>query len=446
MLQAYRASQNGTTAKVVILGNFKQCRWALDELKNGGDAELKKITTVESMGIKSSTTQEWEKLVRNIVPKGTANEDLLLTSLYRYFMLEDYMAYNNITGHVLQLDADTMLYSDPATFGTSLRKGYPRLGLAPSIHRRFLSASTMYIGSRSALRKMNAFFAYVASNKTGVVSGGGNLGMNNPLEATSSTAPVQTGLQQYASWLRSFACCKAVSQGGLLSLNGVEGVRPWAVNDMTLLAFYRLKLGHREVGLFPLLPQSVINATNSIKSGSGSSGEAGVDAPTVALALTNSSVAAAAGYLSGELPASGDHHHLPANAVQMYAEGGVEAGPSLNVGLFDTSSGWGAHLASIVSSATATETATATATSTIPVYASAASSSPRATDRHAVVEQAVLRFGCKVSFHCSRSCVTVPEVVCGTGPKAQLLTLHMNPKNREKISDFISVRCSCNDK
>lgn len=410
LLQAQLASKNGTTARVVILGNFKQCRWALDELKNGGDADLKRIITAESMSMKSVMTQEWEKLVRNLVPKGTANEDLLLTSLYRYFMLDDYMTFNNITGNVLHLDADTMLYSDPATFESSLRTGYPRLGLTPSIHRRFLSASSLYVGSRAALRKMNAFFAGVASNKT------------------SPGAPhgAPTGLSQYANWLRSFACCKPLSQGGLLSHNGVEGVRPWAVNDMTLLAFYRSR-NHGEVRLFPLLPRSVELAANSsvsVGSMSVSDGASGINGTT-------------SGHLGGQLHAITDHQHLPSSAVQVYAEGGSEAGPSLG-GLVDCSSGgWGTHYTPQASTPPESSSP-ASPSSTQPPPGS---QSPRATDRHAVVEQAVVRYGCRVTFRCSSSCVTVPFVQCNAGAETPLITLHLGTKNRDKAKEFASAAC-----
>jgi len=406
LLQAQRASNNGTSLRVVILGNFKQCRWALDELKNGGDADLKRIATAESMGIKSSATQEWEKLVRNVVPKGTANEDLLLTSLYRYFMLEDYMTYNNITGHVLHLDADTMLYADPAVFGAALRAGYPRLGLATSIHKRFLSASAMYIGSRSALRKMNQFFASVASNKTG---------LGAPAVGGSGSGSGGTALSNYASWLRSFACCKPVSQGGLLSHNGVEGVRPWAVSDMTLLAYYRHK-NHKEVSLFPLLPKAVL----ALAAGTNLSSRGAVEAPSVGNGGLNST------YGPGS---PGEHHH---SSVQAYAESGAEAGPALG-GLVDCSGGWGSHLqGGVAAPQPALEQGGSTTVSA------------RATDRHAVVEQAVLRFGCKVEFRCSKAkCMTEPVVACGSGPAAPLLTLHLNPKNRDKAKDFASAPCSC---
>ena len=386
LLQAQRAVNRtaGLSASVVLLSNFKQCRWALDELKNGGDAELKGITTAESMGIKSSTTQEWEKSLRKMIPKGTANEDVLLTSLYRYFMLDDYLVHNNVTGHVLHLDADTMLFADVASLAKKLQAGYPRLGLTPSIHRRFLSASAMYVGSQAALHKMNAFFLSVAANKT------------------------TTGLPQYAAWLRGFACCKPVAQGGLLSQDGVEGVRPWAVTDMTLLAFYRSHF-HREVRLFPVLPAGLPNTTTTTSAADG----------TNSVASNGSSA-----YLGGKLPAAVEHHHLPGSAIHVYSEGGADAGPELG-GLLDPANGWGLHLEGQAPNSS--------------------SSSLRATDRHAVVEQAVGRFGCRVSFRCTSACVTAPFVTCTAagGKETPLLALHLSSKTRDKAKLFGSVPCAC---
>ena len=441
LLQAQRASKNGTSAKVVILGNFKQCRWALDELKNGGDADLKRVATAESMSIKSTSTQEWEKLVRNLVPKGVANEDLLLTSFYRYFMLEDYMTYNNITGHVLHLDADTLLYADPASFSAALQAGYPRLGLAPSIHRRFLSASALYVGSLAALRKMNGFFTSVASNKTsGAVGGGGGSGTGS-VTANGAAGTASTALMQYANWLRGFACCKPIGQGGLLGTpggSGGDGVRPWAVNDMTLLAYYRTK-NHKDVRLFPLLPGNLASAVGG--SAANSSAHAAESVETGA----NGTMAGSGG------GAAGDHlHHSSGQAVHLYAEGGAEAGPALG-GLVDSSGGWGAHLPSSSLAGAGAPESSSSASPVVPAPAtvasgaeSATSSSPRATDRHAVVEQAVLRYGCKVRMRCAKpACLTEPVVSCGTGPETPLLTLHLHPKHRDKAKEFSTTPCAC---
>ena len=392
LLQAQRTVNRtaGVSASVVLLSNFKQCRWALDELKNGGDSDLKGITTAESMGIKSSTTQELEKSLRKMIPKGTANEDVLLTSLYRYFMLDDYMLHNNVTGHVLHLDADTMLFADVASLAKKLQAGYPRLGLTPSIHRRFLSASAMYVGSQAALHKMNAFFLSVAANKT------------------------STGLSQYATWLRGFACCKPVAQGGLLSQDGVEGVRPWAVSDMTLLAFYRSHF-HREVRLFPVLPAGLPNTTSTTS----------VDgANLVPSNGSSSSSSSSSAYLGGKLPVAVEHHHLPGSAIHVYSEGGTDAGPELG-GLLDPANGWGLHLEGPAPNGSA--------------------NSLRATDRHAVVEQAVGRFGCHVSFRCTSACVTAPFVACTAagGRETPLLALHLSSKTRDKAKLFGSVPCTC---
>lgn len=409
LLQAHRNSVNGTLAKVVILGNFKQCRWALDDIKNGGDPELSLITTAESMGIKSSATLEWEKLLRNIVPKGTTNEDLLLTSLYRYFMLNDYMTYSNIEGHVLHLDSDTMLYGNIASMATSLAAGYPRLGLAPSIHKRFLSATTMYIGSRAALRKMNSFFTSLVSNSS-----------------SSSGAAVLTG---YATWLRTFSCCRPVSQGGMLSHNGVDGVRPWAVNDMTMLAYYRMK-HHGEIKLFPILPSGLSSpaADQKLRRGGPQDKDMGSHSHSSTAGAASSTSDLAGGYLSGQLAAPTDHH-LPLTAIKHYSVGGSEVGPDVG-GLLDCSGGWGMHLQE-------NDGNSSTHAATL-----------RAADRHIIVEQAVVRHGCKVAFKCTQSsngaCSTAPHVACSDTPNdVPLLTLHLNSKNRGAASTLLAVPCVC---
>ena len=63
-------SEEKKLTEVILLSNFKQCRWALHDLRNGETSELRNFSTIESHSIKSARTLEFEKLLKKIVPKG----------------------------------------------------------------------------------------------------------------------------------------------------------------------------------------------------------------------------------------------------------------------------------------------------------------------------------------------------------------------------------------
>jgi hypothetical protein len=61
---------------------------------------------------------------------------------------------------------------------------------------------------------------------------------------------------KYLKWLREFACCKPASEGGVHPDARGKGIKPWALADMSLIAFYR-SLYHKDITLFPVLPSAL---------------------------------------------------------------------------------------------------------------------------------------------------------------------------------------------
>ena len=375
----------------MILGNFKQCRWALHDLQNGGNADLKTISTAESHAIKSPQTARMERALRlSFYPKGTANEDALLSGFYRYFMLQDYMAHHNVSGHVLHLDSDSMLYADLEALGAAFHAQYRGLAVSPSIHKRFLSAAVMYVPSREALGLLNRFFLQVVENGTGPGLAGSSSGSGGGDGGDAAGAigknSAEGSLPQYEAWLRGFACCKHAAQGGLLPDPRGEGVRPWAVNDMTLLAYYRLK-HHRRVSLFPVLPRGLNESVAFDRA-----------IPAPAAALTLASTPPQTPTQSGDAKADPvaplpppDHPHLPSAALREYV-----APPGM--GLVDCWGGWGMHVGAGNSSGGGGGGGGVGGSSPNPNANpipnpnpnTAGSHKATATDRHAVVEQVTL--------------------------------------------------------
>ncbi len=56
---------------------------------------------------------------------------------------------------------------------------------------------------------------------------------------------------QYLEWLRYFACCK---HGGINPDASGRGIKPFAVNEMSMLAYYH-EIAPKEMMLFPVVPQ-----------------------------------------------------------------------------------------------------------------------------------------------------------------------------------------------
>ena len=446
LLQA-KKSQYLNQSDVILLSNFKQCRWALHDLQNGGDLVLRTLMTAESFGIKSERTLEWEKMLKTIIPKGGSDEDILFTSLYRFFMLEDYMSNRNLTSNVLQLESDSFLYGDLSLLLPQLRR-YPKLALNPSIHKKFLSASVLWVGDISSLRTFNNFLLSLGRNGTGE-------------------------LIHYTEWLREFACCKTAAHGGLFAdEEGHNGIKPWAVSDKTLLAYYR-HLHHREIALFPILPHGDFKT------------ELGASASTAAAVGL-----AVHGGGGGGGGASHHPHHVSMNNVSLYSVGGAEVGPDTGGRLFDSGGGgWGAqfsasldynHLSNSaitsVSSATAAASAVSAGGGGASLIKDAAPSwfadkpapawlSDKQQQHHGVVEQAAMRFNCSVAFRCvpslsvsssssnvgtvaaaaAAACATLPHVACGTQQIwTPLWTIHVEKERRiQSLKPYISEACPC---
>lgn len=64
-------------------------------------------------------------------------------------------------------------------------------------------------------------------------------------------AAIKAEYNAYLVWLRPYACCK---QGGIAPDENGNGIKPFAVNEMSMLAYYH-KLYPKEFQLFPVVPQ-----------------------------------------------------------------------------------------------------------------------------------------------------------------------------------------------
>jgi hypothetical protein len=376
LLQAM-ASQRFT--EVVLLTNFKQCRWALHDLRNEA-LELRNISVVESHTIKSPRTLEFEKLIKRLIPKGHES-DRILTSLYRYFLLEDYMT-NHTVSELLHMDNDIMIYEDLLRFRPILRSSYPNLGAVASIHKRFISSSTLWIGKVQAISHLNTFLLSLGRNESGEFS-------------------------HYTSWLREFACCRKKEQGGLFPDDQGRGIKAWALQDMTMLAYYH-ELHRNELRLFPTLPNLDMELPTSII------------IQQHLILRDNDTTSRSDGTTKHNHEHMKEHH----TNISLYAIGshGTDVGSDLDGTLFDSSrGGWGDHF-----------------------HSDLGRNREAHSSRH-IIEQAILRYNCTITFKCalpksSTSCYTKPFISCMSERQTSLLTMHAL---RSNTIQYRSVKCDC---
>jgi hypothetical protein len=160
--------------------------------------------------------------------------ELWMTSALRFFLLEDFMRYFSIA-EVLHLEADNMLYLDMTLLLPALQKYYTNIAVTPlSRDGLFATASVLWVPSFEPLRRLNNVFRQIV--KTNYSKPELNL----------------VRWKNYTDWLRGFphACCK---------LQGIEpdedgmGIKPFAINEMSMLAYYRFLWPERLLYL-PVLP------------------------------------------------------------------------------------------------------------------------------------------------------------------------------------------------
>ena len=127
---------------------------------------------------------------------------------------------------MMHIEADNMVYGRYSALLPALRSGYPGLACTPLTASKFFhTASTFWVGRVAALRTFNDFLLSLGTDQ-------------------------DSAFTHYVAWLRRYACCKA---GGVKPDKNGQGVKPYAINEMSMLAYYN-KYAFRELKLFPVVP------------------------------------------------------------------------------------------------------------------------------------------------------------------------------------------------
>jgi len=154
--------------------------------------------------------------------------DLWVAAAARFFWLEDAMRVRGFT-ELIHVEADNLLYAPMAPLLPSLRKHYPNgLAVTPmEANKSGFTASFLWVASLPALIEFTNYFTELASGKHDTWTG-------------------------YLAWLRRWACCKTGS-GIAEDANG-RGIKPYKINEMTVLAYYHYVKEPGKLYLLPVVP------------------------------------------------------------------------------------------------------------------------------------------------------------------------------------------------
>jgi hypothetical protein len=113
---------------------------------------------------------------------------------------------------MVHIEADNLIYGSYTSLLKVLREGYNGLAATPlNANKSFITASVFWISSLKAMQNFNNFLIDLGMNKDGL-------------------------WKDYLTWLRPYGCCK---HGGIDQDKDGNGIKPFAVNEMSMLAYYK---------------------------------------------------------------------------------------------------------------------------------------------------------------------------------------------------------------
>ena len=219
-----QAESSQPDCDVIMAGNYAECPQIANSIIN-----MTGIMRLDTALLKSKRTAMFLNLSTNIFELDYGGE-LWITSALRFFNMEDIMISQGYD-EMLHVEADNLLYGSITSLLPILRTGYKGLAATPlNSNKTFITASVLWISSLKALQKFNDYLLGLASN------------YNN-------------GWKNYLKWLRPYGCCK---KGGIDPDKDGNGIKPYAINEMSMLAYYH----HIQPNEFKLLP--VVSTYNYI--------------------------------------------------------------------------------------------------------------------------------------------------------------------------------------
>lgn len=213
---------------VYLLSNIGECQAIADSVK-----AVTGLHIVDSVPIVSDRTRQFHNLSTGMFARDYGNE-LWITSALRFFMLEDLMIQRNWT-ELLHVEADNLLYGRFTAILPQLRS-LPLAATPLNAHKTFITASVFWVAAQKHIIDFNNYLLALGSN-------------------------TDQRWTKYLDWLRLFPnCCK---NGGVNPDSSGNGIKPFAINEMSMLAYYH-EIEPTKMRLLPVIPHRQYNLNRYI--------------------------------------------------------------------------------------------------------------------------------------------------------------------------------------
>lgn len=277
-------------SEVVLVSNFRDCFNDTSIVRSLPlYRELATLGLVlTDTALASDRTRHFHNLSREVFAWDNKNE-LWMTSALRFFILEDVMAVKGWQ-EALHVEADNLLFARIHTLVPALRQ-YPLAATPLAATESLITASVFWVSELRHLRTFTSFLLRLAEGKVDLEAAQAAAQANASIAAVPSAAPTRTAFAgedrvmgrsshgpqhpqprlphtaaaqrprgsypfadnvyvDYVTWLRPFACCKV---GGVAADERNLGLKPYAINEMSMLAFFRLHSQLHSADFRPLL-------------------------------------------------------------------------------------------------------------------------------------------------------------------------------------------------
>eukprot|EP01040_Poterioochromonas_malhamensis_P005214 gene5214-5590_t len=205
---------HSSLSQVILISNFEQCRKVIDSVIG--------ILAERQKGDGGTPIKRCISLI--LFNGATFNNHLWRSSALRFFLLLDLMrtfSYDDL----LHIEADNMLYRPLSKLLIeALRRDFP-LAATPLIHDEFITASVLWTSGTQHLHRLTSFFLDIAYQRG-------------------------EHWQGFLPFLWKYFCCR---KGGLYANATNDGIKPYAVNEMAMLAYYHA-VYPSHLRLLPVLP------------------------------------------------------------------------------------------------------------------------------------------------------------------------------------------------
>lgn len=206
---------------IIMASNFGECL-----TYNVTFSMPSKVIMIDTSTLTSDRTLQFVNL-SSLIFQTDGNGELWVTSAMRFFYMEDIMSHYKYS-EIVHVEADNMLYGDVTDILPTLRNSYAGLAATPlTAGEHAITASVLWISSLDELKLFNNHLLMIGDQ-------------NN-----------KTSWDGYINYLRTAPqCCKI---GGINPNEAGWGVKPFAVNEMTMLGYYH-HLQPTRFKIFPVTP------------------------------------------------------------------------------------------------------------------------------------------------------------------------------------------------